>query len=69
IAGQLGIDHAMAIHDLGVRDCGRLLVPRTLKSELLDRLDAMGINAHSLQIGDSTVETLAGDVMDTIKGL
>jgi hypothetical protein len=65
LAGQLNVDHAKAIHQLGVSDCGRLLIPKDLKAELLNKLDQIGINGYTLELGDSTVETLSADILNS----
>jgi hypothetical protein len=61
-AGQLDMDHAQKIFELGVTACGRVIVPAAIKSAVIEKLDLMGVNGHTLQIGDSTVETIASDV-------
>lgn len=65
LAGQLGIDHAKKMYELGVRDCGRLLIPKDLKDNVLTKLDQIGVNGYTLEVGDSTVETVSTDIART----
>ncbi|GAF88293.1 unnamed protein product, partial [marine sediment metagenome] len=56
------------IHELGVRDCKRLIIPAALKERIIEKLDAMGVNAYTLEIGDSTLETIASDIARSLRG-
>ncbi|HZL38270.1 MAG TPA: FRG domain-containing protein [Tepidisphaeraceae bacterium] len=62
VAGKFGVDHAAKMAELGISECGRIIVKARLKRRLLERLDLMGINGYTLGIGDSTVETIASDI-------
>jgi hypothetical protein len=62
VAGRLGVRHDGAIWSMGVRRCGRITVPSEVKREVMDRLDQMGVNGYTLQMGDSTVEIIANDI-------
>ena len=62
LADQFAVRHDKAIHRLGVRDCGRLIVNASLKRELLSTLNGLGVNGQSLGLGDACVETIAADV-------
>ena len=62
VGGQFDIDHAHKIHQLGVADCGRVVVPAALKRKVIKKLDLMGVHGYTLEIGASTVETIASDI-------
>ena len=68
IAGQLGIDHAQKIYELGVYNCKRLVIPACLKGQVMQKLAMMGVNGYALGIGDSTVETIATDIASSLLG-
>lgn len=62
ISGKLGVDHAQKMTELGVTECERIVIPPDHKVHIVKKLDEMGINGYTLEIGDSTVETIAGDI-------
>ena len=62
LSGQYDVHHDEAIHRLGVKKCGRLIISPQMKSELLNKLNRLGINGATLGIGDLCVETIAADV-------
>ena len=62
LSGQYDVHHDEAIHRLGVRKCGRVIISPQTKSDLLSKLDRCGINSETLGIGDSSVETIATDI-------
>jgi hypothetical protein len=66
LADQYAVCHDKKIHDLGVRDCGRLIISPGLKRELLGGLSQLGINAVSLGLGDACVEIIAADVAQRV---
>lgn len=51
LAGALGTNHDEAITALGVRDCSLLRIPARLKQPVLEALDNVGCNGHSLHLG------------------
>ncbi|HZW09183.1 MAG TPA: FRG domain-containing protein [Phycisphaerales bacterium] len=63
MAGRLGVRHDEAIWRLGVRSCGRVTIPSAIKRDVMHRLDQMGVNGYTLEMGDSTVEVLANDIV------
>jgi hypothetical protein len=63
LADQYGVLHDEAIHRLGVRRCGRLIVSPQLKRDLLIMLGRLGINGTSLGLGDACVETIVVDLV------
>jgi hypothetical protein len=69
VASGFGVDHARRMHELGVRNCQRLVIPARLKSQVIEKLDMLGVNGYTLEIGDSTVETIATDIAsDCLRG-
>lgn len=38
-------------------------VDNVLKDRLIGRLDEMGVNGFTLELGDSTIETVASDIV------
>lgn len=66
MSGKFGTDHAHKMHSLGVIDCGRIVIPSRIKRDVIEWLDYLGINGHSLGLGDSTCETLATDAWDAL---
>ena len=62
IAGGFGVDHAEQICRLGMTKCRRIIVPTGMKEQVLQKLDLMGVNGYTLEIGDSTIETIAADI-------
>jgi len=62
LAGQYDVRHDEAIHRLGVRNFGRLIINPPLKRDLLTMLSRLGISGASLGLGDACVETIAADV-------
>ncbi len=68
LSGQYDVHHDEAIHRLGVRKCGRIVIKSKMKSDLLDKLDRWGINSKMLGIEDSGedsyIEKIATDVAD-----
>lgn len=66
IAGQLGVRHDRAIWSLGVRRCGRVTIPGGMKRDVMQRLDQMGVNGYTLEMGDSTVEVIAHDIVEDL---
>ncbi len=65
IAGRVGIRHDERIASLGLRKCGRVRIPPDLKKGVLQRLDELGVNGHSLAMGYSHVEDVAREVTDS----
>lgn len=66
ISGRLGMLHDEELWKFGVRTCGRIVIPSDCKAELVQRLSAMGFSADALQIGESTIETIASDVSEEV---
>jgi hypothetical protein len=66
LADQYGIRHDKAIHGLGVRNCGRLIINPRLKRDLLIELRRLGISGVSLGLGDACVETIAADLVQKL---
>jgi hypothetical protein len=62
LAHQYDVHHDEAIHRLGVRMCGRVIVNPAFKHDLLNMLSRLGVNGASLGLGDACVETIAADV-------
>jgi len=62
MSGQYDVHHDEKIHRLGVRKRGRFIVRSSIKRNLLNSLNRLGINSVSLGVGDSCVETIAADV-------
>lgn len=62
LSGQYNVHHDRAIHRLGVRTCGRLIVKAGIKRDLLDMLNRLGVNGPSLGLGEACVDTIASDV-------
>ena len=65
IAGRVGMQHDERIASLGVRKCGRVLIPVGLKRGVLQRLNEVGVNGRSLAMGFSHVEDVAHEVGDS----
>ncbi|MBI1190570.1 MAG: FRG domain-containing protein [Tepidisphaera sp.] len=66
VSGRLGMLHDEELWKFGVRTCGRIVIPSDCKAELVQRLSAMGFSADALQIGESTIETIASDVAEEV---
>ncbi|MGC9455817.1 MAG: FRG domain-containing protein [Phycisphaerae bacterium] len=66
VAAQFNVDHARKISELGVTRCKRVVVTASLKKQMIEKLDLMGVNGYTLGIGDSTVETIGNDVSDSV---
>jgi len=66
LAGQYGVLHDEAIHQLGLLRCGRLIISPQLKRELLSELNRLGISGASLGLGDACVETIAADLIQKL---
>ncbi len=66
VGGKFGICHARKIHELGVTNCKRVVIPADLKKEVIEKLDLMGVNGYTLEIGGSTVETIATDIASSL---
>lgn len=64
LSGQYDVHQDEAIHRLGVKKCGRFIISPKMKSDLLNKLNRLGINGTTLGIGDLCVETIAADVAD-----
>lgn len=64
LSGQYNVRHDEAIHRLGVQKCGRFIISSQMKSDLLNKLNRLGINGATLGIGDSCVEIIATDIAD-----
>jgi hypothetical protein len=62
LSSQYDVHHDEAIHRLGVQKCGRFIISSQMKSDLLNKLNRLGINGATLGIGDLCVETIAADV-------
>jgi hypothetical protein len=67
LSGQYDVRHDEAIHRLGVQKCERIIISSQMKSELLNKLDRLGINGATLGIGDLCVETIASDIADKLE--
>jgi hypothetical protein len=67
MAGRLGVRHDEAIWDRGVRSCGRVTIPSEIKRDVMHRLDQMGVNGYTLEMGDSTVEVIASDIVEELR--
>jgi hypothetical protein len=67
LSGQYNVRHDEAIHRLGVQKCGRFIINSQIKSDLLYKLNRLGINGATLGIGDLCVETIATDVVDNLR--
>ncbi|MGD2110192.1 MAG: FRG domain-containing protein [Phycisphaerae bacterium] len=59
---KYGVNHDEALAQMGVCECGRLVVKPAVKRTLLDKLDRLGVNGRSLVLGDACVELVAADV-------
>lgn len=68
IAGRPGIQHDERIASLGLLKCGRVRIPATLKRGVLQRLDELGVNGRSLEMGFSHVEDVAREVAESLDG-
>ncbi len=66
VAGQYDVNHDEAIHRLGVRKCGRILIQPSLKQDLLRELNRLGVGGSTLGLGDGCVETIAADVAQSL---
>jgi len=64
LSGQYDVHHDEAIHRMGVRKCGRIVIGSKIKSMLLDKLNLWGINKTTLGIEDSYIDKIAADVAD-----
>lgn len=64
LSGQYDVHHDEAIHRLGVQKCGRFIISSQMKSEVLNKLNRLGINGATLGIGDLCVETIAADIAE-----
>lgn len=62
IAGQPGIQHDERIASLGLRKCGRVRIPASLKKGVLQRLDDLGVNGRTLAMGSSHIEDVAREI-------
>lgn len=63
---EYGVHHDREIFDLGVRTCGRVVVPASMKQDLLNRLDRLGVTGRSLGLGEGCVDQVAADVANSI---
>lgn len=68
LSGAYNVHHDEAIHSLGVRKCGRIVISSKIKSGLLDKLKLWGINNTTLGIEDSYVDTIAAEIAGKIFG-
>jgi len=66
LSGRFDIHHDEAIHRLGVRKCGRLIIRPEMKSYLLNKLDRWGINNTMLGISNSQVKIIANEIADKV---
>lgn len=66
VSGAFNVDHAEKIYELAVKDLRRVIIPAELKRPIIDRLDLMGINGYTLEIGDSTIEIIATDIASSL---
>jgi len=62
MSGQYDVNHAEAIHRLGVRKCGRFIINPQMKPFIFNKLDQWGINGATLGIYDSCVEKIADEI-------
>lgn len=62
LSDQYDVHHDEAIHRLGIQKCGRFIISAQMKSDLLNKLNRLGINGATLGIGDLCVETIATDI-------
>ncbi|MGD1042318.1 MAG: FRG domain-containing protein [Sedimentisphaerales bacterium] len=69
LSNQYDVRHDKAIHRLGVQKCGRFIISSQMKSDLLNKLNRLGINGATLGIGDLCVETIAADVAGQFCGI
>jgi hypothetical protein len=60
------IHHEEKIHQLGLRQCGRIIVRAALKRDLLNILNRWGVTGASLGIGDECVETIRAGVVEKL---
>lgn len=67
LALRFGMDHAEHLFKMGLRCCGRISIRASLKRPVLERLDFLGMNGHTLDIGGSTCESIAMDVGEDVK--
>lgn len=68
LSGEYDVHHDKAIHRLGVRKCGRIVIRSEIKQNLLDKLTLWGINKTTLAIEDSYLEKIARQVADEVLG-
>lgn len=62
LADKYNVRHDEAIHRLGVRNCGRLIINPALKRHLLTMLSRLGVSGTSLGLGDACIERIAADL-------
>ena len=66
LALQYDIRHDEAIHQLGLRQCGRLIIRAKFKRYLLYKLSRLGVIGASLGVSDECVETIRSDVVEKL---
>ena len=65
-AGQYNVLHNQAIRELGLRNCGRIIIKARLKRKLLNWLKQMGVTGASLGVGDKCIETIRAEVVEQL---
>lgn len=68
LSGKYDVHHDEAIHRLGVKKCGRIVIRSEIKQNLLDKLTLWGINKTTLAVEDSYLEKIARQVADEVLG-